>query len=295
MAMASIFEELKQTFTKGSALIKIIFINLAVFILYSLIYLVLVFSKTSDSVNVTEWFAVPAYLPHLLLKPWTLLTYMFYHEDFLHILFNMLWLFWFGKIFLYFFDDRKLISIYLLGGFAGAIFYIAAFNFIPYFHPVLPFSAALGASAAVMAIVFAVSLYAPDFKVNMLFFGEVKLVYIALVSAVIDVIMIPHGNAGGHIAHLGGAFLGYVFAIRYRSGNDITRGFSKFIDLVASVFKPRRLKVAHKKPVNDMDYKKTKVDMQNEIDRILDKISKGGYESLTKDEKETLFKMGTPK
>lgn len=174
----------------------------------------------------------------------------------------------------------------------GGIFYLIAFNSLSVFKLGSIISVLLGASASVMAIVFAISLYVPNFKVNMLFFGEVKLIYIALFTVVLDLVMIPKDNPGGHIAHLGGALLGFLFVLQYRKGRDITRGFSKMLDFIGSLFKPRKLKVAHKKPVNDMDYRKTRIDTQKEIDRILDKISKGGYESLTKEEKETLFRMG---
>jgi membrane associated rhomboid family serine protease len=291
--MAGIIDELKLNFTKGSALIRIIYINIAVFILYSLVFLVMYFWGNGGILNFTQWFAVPASLPGLVLKPWTIITYMFYHEEFLHILFNMLWLYWFGKIFMIYFDSKKLTSIYLLGGIAGAIFYIVAFNVIVVFKQVAPISVALGASASVMAIVFAVSFYAPNFKINMLFFGEVKLIYIALISVAIDIIMIPKGNAGGHIAHLGGAFFGYLWALQFRKGRDITSFFSGMLESLQAIFsRKNKLKVTHKKPVNDLDYNKRKLDMQKEIDRILDKISKGGYESLTGEEKETLFKLG---
>lgn len=292
--MASVLEELKQNFTKGTALVKFIYVNVAVFLVYNLAYLLLFFWNQEDTAAyyITQWLAIPASLPALLLKPWTIITYMFYHQDIWHILFNMLFLYWFGNIFLMYFDSKKFTSIYFLGGILGGIFYLTAFNTLSVFKGGSDFSVLLGASASVMAIVFAISLYVPNFKVNMLFFGEVKLIYIALFTVVLDLIMIPKENPGGHIAHLGGALLGFLFVFQYRKGIDITRGFTKLIDFIGSLLKPRKLKVAHKKPVNDMDYRKARVDTQKEIDRILDKISKGGYESLTKEEKETLFRMG---
>lgn len=292
--MASVLEELKQNFIKGTALVKFIYVNVAVFLVYNLVYLLLFFWNQEDTAAyyITQWLAIPASLPALLLKPWTIISYMFYHQDIWHILFNMLFLYWFGNIFLMYFDSKKFTSIYFLGGILGGIFYLIAFNTLSVFKGGSDFSVLLGASASVMAIVFAISLYVPNFRVNMLFFGEVKLIYIALFTVVLDLIMIPKENPGGHIAHLGGALLGFLFVLQYRKGKDITRSFTKLIDFIGSLFKPRKLKVAHKKPVNDMDYRKARVDAQKEIDRILDKISKGGYESLTKEEKETLFRMG---
>jgi membrane associated rhomboid family serine protease len=292
--MASVTEELKQNFIKGTALVKFIYVNVAVFLIYNLAYLVLFFWNQEDTASfyITQWLAIPASLPDLLTKPWTIITYMFYHQDIWHILFNMLFLYWFGNIFLMYFDSKKFTSLYFLGGIMGGIFYLIAFNSLSVFKAGSIISVLLGASASVMAIVFAISLYVPNFRVNMLFFGEVKLIYIALFTVVLDLIMIPKENPGGHIAHLGGALIGFLFVLQYRKGRDITKGFTKVLDFIGSLFKPRKLKVAHKKPVNDMDYRKTRVDTQKEIDRILDKISKGGYESLTKEEKETLFRMG---
>ncbi len=292
--MASVTEELKQNFIKGTALVKFIYVNVAVFLIYNLAYLVLFFWNQEDTASfyITQWLAIPASLPDLLTKPWTIITYMFYHQDIWHILFNMLFLYWFGNIFLMYFDSKKFTSLYFLGGIMGGIFYLIAFNSLSVFKLGSIISVLLGASASVMAIVFAISLYVPNFKVNMLFFGEVKLIYIALFTVVLDLVMIPKENPGGHIAHLGGALIGFLFVLQYRKGRDITKGFTKVLDFIGSLFKPRKLKVAHKKPVNDMDYRKTRIDTQKEIDRILDKISKGGYESLTKEEKETLFRMG---
>jgi membrane associated rhomboid family serine protease len=294
--MANIIDELKQTYQQGSSLIRIVFINLGVFILFRLFFLVLKFSGNDGMIDFNDWFDVPAFLPSLLLKPWTLITYMFYHEEIWHIVFNLLWLYWFGKIFLYFFDDKKLTALYLMGGIAGAILYIAVYNLLPFFHPAVMNSALLGASAAIMAIVFAVSFYAPDFKVMLLFFGEVKLIYIALVSVLLDLILMSSGNAGGHISHLGGAFVGWLWCVQYRKGKDFTQGVTRFLFFITGIFKRKsRLKVSHKKSMSDLDYNHSKAQYQKEVDRILDKISKGGYESLNKEEKEILFKMSDKK
>jgi hypothetical protein len=205
----------------------------------------------------------------------------------------MLWLFWFGKIFLEYLPAKKLLSVYLLGGLSGAFLYIIAYNFLPVFSAVLPQAHALGASAAVLAVVTAIAFYMPNFTLNLLFIGPVKLKYIALFSIVLDLINIPHGNAGGHIAHLGGALYGYLFIVQYKKGRDISKGYDSIIDSVAKLFKPRkRMKVTYKRTADEYEYNKTKIENQKEIDRILEKISKGGYESLTKAEKEVLFKAG---
>jgi membrane associated rhomboid family serine protease len=294
--MAGILDELKETYKQGSSLIKLIFLNLGIFFLFQIIKLIFFLTGNSGIVDFMMWFAVPSHVSALILKPWTLITYMFYHEDIWHIVFNLLIFYWFGKLFLYFFDQKKLVALYLLGGIAGALFYIAVFNILPVFQPLVTGSAALGASASIMAIIFAVSIYAPEYKVMLIFFGEVKLIYIALVSVLLDVILMSSGNAGGHIAHLGGAFMGWLWCIQFRKGRDLTTGITKFLFFLENIFKRKsRLKVSHKKPDSDLEYNQSKIKYQNEIDRILDKISKGGYDSLTKEEKEVLFKMSDKK
>ena len=148
----------------------------------------------------------------------------------------MLWLFWFGQLFMQFIIPKRLLSVYLLGGLSGAVLYIAAFNLIPVFQPLVPVSIALGASASVYAIVIATSAYVPDYSIGLLFIGRVKLKYIAIVIIVIDILSISGGNAGGHIAHLGGAIFGYLFAIRLKKGKDITKGFAVTMDYLFSLF-----------------------------------------------------------
>ena len=300
-----IINELKKRYKNGSVVFKLIFINVAAFIVVGILNLFSLFGVPGLATE--KWLAVPADLESLLYKPWTLITYMFLHYDFLHILFNMLWLFWFGQMFMQFIIPKRMLSVYILGGLSGAIMYIVAFNLIPAFQPSVPVSMALGASASVYAIVVAVCAYAPDHSIGLLFIGRVKLKYIAIVVVVIDVLSISKGNAGGHIAHLGGALFGYLFAIRLKKGKDITKGFAATMDWLASLLKRQpKMKVTSNKykrsqkpssgasstrTASDMDYNKKKKISQAEIDRILDKISKKGYDSLTKDEKDTLFDM----
>jgi membrane associated rhomboid family serine protease len=293
----TIASDIKGTFRQGSNLVKLIYINLAVFLVIGIVNVFVFFSGTilPQQYNPAFWLSVPADLHQLLYRPWTVLTYMFTHENFLHILFNLLWLFWFGKIFMEYLDQKKLLSVYLLGGITGAVFYIAAFNLFPVFKPVLSQSLALGASASVLAIVMTISFYAPNHTLYLLFIGPVKLKYIAVFSLVLDVISIPAGNAGGHIAHIGGALFGILYATQYRRGKNIARWFDRMMDGLFSIFKPRpKMKVSYnkKKIVNEYDYNAEKIKKQTEIDRILDKISKSGYDSLTKQEKATLFNSG---
>lgn len=288
----SIADEIKASFKSGSALTKIIYINLAVFLAVKLLGVVVELSGLSYKVAPVYWLAVTADLSVLLYKPWTIFSYMFVHEEFFHILFNLLWFYWFGQIFLRYFNEKKLISVYLLGGLAGAALYILAFNTFPVYNPAIPM---IGASASVIAIVVAISFYIPDHTIHLMFIGPVKLKYIAIASIVIDLLSITSSNAGGHIAHLGGALFGYIYIMQIKKGNNITKGFDRFMDKLFSIFKPKpKVKVSYRNPINDKDkdiaYNKSKVVKQEEVDKILDKIAKSGYDSLTKKEKETLFK-----
>ena len=297
-----ITDEIKLSFKEGSYLTKLIYINLGVFIFLGLNYVIVKFTggSAASPFYLGNWVVLPSYLPELLLKPWTIITYMFVHEviysgGFLHILFNLLVLYWFGKIFLMYLDQKKLLSIYLLGGISGALLYIAAYNLVPVFAGEVMASNNRGASAAVMAIVFAISFYRPDFEVFLLFFGRVKLKYIAIAYIVIDVISMAGSNAGGHIAHLGGALYGYYFITQYKKGKTVMKWFDNLLDGLFTIFKPRKknINISYKRPpADDMEYNAQKVAKQDEINIILDKISKHGYDSLSKREKEILFKEG---
>ncbi|MDA3952927.1 MAG: rhomboid family intramembrane serine protease [Bacteroidales bacterium] len=287
----SIIDEVKKSFKSGSSLIKLIYVNIAVFLAVKLIGTFVTLLQLNTGLSFVTWLAVPADINNLIFKPWTIFTYMFLHQDFLHILFNMLWLYWFGQIFLKHFDNKKLLSVYIVGGLAGAALFILSFNIFPLFNQAVPVSVALGASASVMAIVIAISVYIPNHKIHLMFFGPVALKYIALFSIVLDVLSIASENAGGHIAHLGGALFGYLYISQFRKGKNITKGFDRFMDKTFSLFKPKdKFKVTYKRPVNDIEYNKTKASDQKNIDKILDKIADSGYDSLSKSEKEILFK-----
>jgi membrane associated rhomboid family serine protease len=290
----SIVEEIRNSYKHSNALFKLIYLNLAIFLAINIVYVIFfLFGISRDQIGLVRWLEVPAYLPSLAHKPWTIISYMFTHEQFLHVLFNMLTLYWFGTIFLSYFDEKKLLNLYILGGIVGAIFYILAFNLFPVFKEALPLSEALGASASVLAIMIAISVYVPNNSVQLVLIGPIKLKYIALFFIFLDILSIPIDNAGGHIAHLGGAFFGWLFASQFRAGRDITKWFGHIMDALFSLFKPRpKIKVSYRKPSDEIEYNSQKVAQQQEIDRILDKISKGGYESLSKEEKDILFRMG---
>lgn len=288
----SIAQEIKDSFRFGSNLTKIIYINLAVFIIYNLIKLFFFFGQTPMNDSLAQYLAVPADTSALLSRPWTLFTYMFFHKDFLHILFNLLWLYWFGQIFLEYLSQKSLVGVYILGGIAGGILYIIAFNTLNVFSAVVPISIALGASASVMAIVIAITALKPNHTIYLLFLGAVKLKYLALFTVLLDIISIPTSNSGGHIAHLGGALFGFLYASAYMKGFDLVKPISWIMELFDFKRKPKsHLKVNYKKTGDDLEYNKRKVEKHASLDMILDKIAKTGYDSLTKEEKETLFKF----
>jgi membrane associated rhomboid family serine protease len=291
----NILAEIKASFKNGSSLTRLIYVNLAVFIAIQLSLIVLHLAGNAGFIDqVVRWLAVPADLPALLRRPWTLVSYMFTHRDFLHILFNLLWLFWFGKIFLGYLTQKQLFSVYILGGIAGAVLYILSYNVFPGLTVDVPGSVAIGASASVMAVVIAIATLVPSYKIYVVFIGPVKIIYVALISFVLSSVLDFSVNTGGKIAHIGGALFGYIFTLRLQKGRDLTMGFARLTDMLVYFLRPRRrkLRVTHKKPMSDYDYNREKAQRQKEVDRILDKISKSGYDSLTSEEKEMLFKMG---
>ena len=292
-----LWDDIKKTFSNGSNLTRLIYINIAVFILIT-ITAIIGFLLNNPAINDTalNLVSVPSSYKSLLLRPWTIITYMFVHKDIWHILFNMLWLYSFGRIFLEYLDPRKLVSVYLLGGISGSIMYILSFNIFPAFSGIVAESVAIGASASVMAIVIAIAAYAPDYTVQLFLLGRIKIKYLALAIFVFTSIMDFSVNSGGKLAHIGGALFGYLYTINLRQGRDLGKGINKAIDFFATIFKPRKnLKVTYKKSPIEYEYNKTKAEHQARINSILDKISKGGYESLTKEEKETLFKESQKK
>jgi membrane associated rhomboid family serine protease len=292
-----IWDDIKTSFKSGNSLIKLIYINFAVFIFMTLSAVFGFLLRNPEIPDKTiELLSVPSSLSALILRPWTVFTYMFVHKDIWHIIFNMLWLYWFGIIFLEYLDQRKLVAVYIMGGLSGAVLYIVSFNIFPAFADVVNESVAIGASASVMAIVIAIAAYVPDYVVNLFLLGRVKIKYIALAIFLLTSVMDFSVNSGGKLAHIGGALFGYLYSLNLRRGRDMGRGLNKLIDNVVTLFRPgKKLKVTHKRPANEYDYNRMKNEYQAQINAILDKISKGGYDSLTREEKELLFKESQKK
>ncbi len=283
---------LSYKYKTADILVKLIVINVAVFLIVNLSSFFMSISPQYFS----RWFVLSDNFDTLLFRPWTLITYGFLHFGFLHLLFNMIWLYWFGKFVLSLFTGKRLLTIYLLGALFGGLLFVLAYNLFPVFEETRGYL--IGASGAVTAIMIFIATYTPNTQVRIFTF-TIKLWHIAIVLFLLDLIRIPSsGNAGGLMAHVGGAVFGYVYAVQLAKGNDIGKWFENFMDWIANLFKPRTKKPF--KTVHRTTQPKTKrstsndakSDHQKKIDIILDKIGKSGYESLTKEEKDFLFKAG---
>lgn len=286
----------KNFITSKSPLNRLIMINVAFylfFVVLRLIFSVLGYLLESSSLSgvvgtVVNWLACPASFRVLLCQPWSLVTSLFIHANLWHILMNMLMLYIMGSIFIQYLDGKKLITTYFLGGIAGNLLYMAAYNIFPVFSSVLPLAHALGASGSIMAIMAAITVYRPNHEFNLILIGRVKLYWIMIIFVVLDIISIPNGNAGGHIAHLGGVMYGVISQLFYRNYNTGKRPKRKPKDR----FKKQKYSTSYDnnwRPVSDEEYNANKVKEQKKIDEILDKISKSGYDALTKEEKDFLF------
>ncbi|MDX8341505.1 rhomboid family intramembrane serine protease [Draconibacterium sp. IB214405] len=286
--------DIKRTFKEGSVLSRLIYINIGVFLLLKIIGVF--FYLSGQNVSLYQYLSVPSITEVLVQRPWTPITYMFLHQGFIHLLFNMLGLYWFGQLFLYHFEGNKLLSVYLMGGLWGAFLYIIAYNFIPVFDSA--YGLLLGASASIFAILVAVAFYDPNREIHLFFIGRFPLKYVAAFYVLLSVIGISSSNPGGNIAHLGGAFWGWFYIYQLRKGKDMGAGLVKLLDklgeFLSGLFKPKsKMKITYKKPPrDDHEYNRQKHVQQDEINRILDKIAKSGYDSLSKKEKELLFKQG---
>jgi len=295
----NIFDNIKLSYRQGSNLIKLIYINVGVFLLY---HAVLITFKlfNFNGIFLLPFLAMPADGLQLLYHFWTPVTYMFMHEGFLHLFFNMLCLYWFGKIFLMYYSEKQLTGLYLVGGWVAGLFYFISFNIFPYFDAEVSQSLLLGASGSIMAIIVASAVASPNLEMRILFLGGIKLKYIALVAILTSFFGITSNNAGGEIAHLGGALTGYLFVVSLRKGKDITRWLNRLLDNFVNLFSRKKLKVKKTKystsyrKMTDEEFNMEKSRRMQEIDRILDKIKTSGYDSLTTEEKKRLFEQGKP-
>lgn len=289
------FEEFKNAFNRqNNAHIQLIIINVVVFVVLGiLMVLPTIFGFENIFSVVHRQFVIPPTFSEFISRPWTIITYSFAHDlrGLFHILFNMLALYWFGKLFAEYLGSDKLIALYVLGALTAAGFYLLMFNTVPFFvAQANSFPGMVGASGAIFAIMVGAATLLPDYTFYLLFFGPVRIKYIAAVYIFISFLGTVGSNAGGNIAHLGGALMGYVYIKQLQAGVNWGSWITVTLDWFKNLFKPRtRVKVSYRKDEPKTKPAKPTKASQDEIDAILDKISDRGYESLSKDEKEKLF------
>lgn len=303
------WDNLKNAFRHSdNSLYKLIAINILVFFGLLIVRVLLTISGLGDIYQAAlSHLMMPAYLPKLATQPWSVFTYMFMHEGVFHILFNMLFLYWFGLLIHQYLGSRKLANLYILGGLFGALFYVVIYNLAPYFSQSVESSMMLGASAGVFAIVVGAATLTPNTTFFLLIIGPVKIVYIAAFYVILSFANSIGANAGGEIAHLGGALLGYLYITQLRKGNDWGVPVQRVGIFFENLFNRSRsnVKVSYRKAKttssggfgsfssksNTATTAKTQGATQEEIDMILDKIADKGYDALSKEEKRKLFEF----
>lgn len=298
--MNTFVDDIKNNFiTRYGAIAQIISINIALYLIIGIIALIMALSGFLGVFNsfIGSWLSLSSNFLSLLYKPWTIITYGFLHwpNDVLHILFNMLTLYWFGRILYENISNRNahIWTLYILGVLSGAILFLATMNLLPAFSRGVPRGGYFlnGASAGVMAIVVSTATFLPNFTFHLFLIGPVRIKWIALVLVLLDIILIPSDNPGGRIAHLGGALIGFIYIRQLKGGNDWSTSYDKII----SLFSKKNQSIApNMKIVVDRRSSENfpKGVTQQEIDRILEKIHAVGYANLTVEEKQTLFKAG---
>ena len=288
--MNKFLTDIRIQFGAAKSLYRLMMINIAVYLLITItqsVFYLFTINPTFLNMLIAK-LSLPANLSLFVWQPWSIITYMFLHEGFNHILFNMLILYWTGKLFTEYLGNNKLWAVYIMGGMLGGILYILSFNLFPVFQNASYAAHLLGASAGVIAVLVATATLLPDYTVHLLLIGPVKLKYVAIVSVLLYAISIPNGNAGGQIAHLGGALFGFVMIRQLRNGTDLTSWLVRIFDRSA---KSKMKVVARNKEGKAVATPFGPVATQDTIDRILDKINKSGFDSLTADEKEILYKV----
>ena len=284
----NILDVLKSFFLQKNMLSRLMLINIVIWLICLFISVFTWLFNISDISFVTKLFAVPSDISALAEKPWSVFTYMFLQEQFGHLFFNMLMLYYGGKIFLQYFSEKQLLLTYIFGGLFGALFFILAFNAFPVFEDMKGHAFALGSSASLLSILIAAATYRPDYTLNLFLLGQVKMKWVAIVFVVIDFLSITKGNSGGHIAHLGGALWGFLYAFMLKSDFDIYKIFKKKAKIRVKTVNSENY---HRRPKTDEQYNAERAQEQEDVDRILEKIAKNGYSSLSDKEKEFLFRQ----
>ena len=271
---------------------KIILINIICFVL-PLFFKTILFLFSFSQNFFVGLFELSSSFQDLVFKPWTILTYGFLHSGFFHLFWNMYLLYFSSRLLLNLFDSKIFLKLYFLGIIIGGLTFILSYNFFPVFQDANPYM--VGASAGVMSVFIFMSTYSPNLEIKLILFN-IKLRYLGIAFVLLDVIQIPYGNSGGHIAHLGGAFFGFFYAQRLQKGLDIGTPLDNLVEKISQLFvRKSKMKTVYKsKDTSDIQNKKSTVvrDHQRRIDEILDKISMSGYESLSNEEKDFLFRIG---
>jgi membrane associated rhomboid family serine protease len=279
----SYINNIQNRFKQANIVEKLIYIHIGVFIITSLLA---VFSKPHESNIIIQWFSLNSDFDFFITKPWTIISYGFLHADFIHILFNSIMLYYFGNLFIQYFTQKQLLTFFLLGTLAGGFIFLLGYSYIPYLsNQIVPL---VGASAGVSAIIIGIATYMPNYQLKLRLIGFVKLWHIAAFYIFLDVLQLSGNNTGGHLAHLGGALFGYLYVKQARKKN------SNIWDKFASFFstKKRPLKTVYKSKKTRSNKQANTTYKQQKINVILDKISKSGYDTLSKEEKDFLFKQG---
>ncbi|MBX2845491.1 MAG: rhomboid family intramembrane serine protease [Saprospiraceae bacterium] len=304
----------------GKMTTQLVIVIVGIFLLINIPIQIAKLFEFSLKPYIDNWVATPDSFERLITRPWTIISYGFLHYGIWHILFNMLWLYWFGVLLEEYLGKRKILPVFIYGVLAGALLFLVAYNLFPLFDGKT--AILLGASAGVMAVVWAAVTLLPEHRFNLIFLGPIKIVYIAAFMTVIDLLSLSGGNAGGNFAHLGGALMGFLYIKQMQRGKDLSKPFNRLMDGIANLFQPRKkLRVSYRKSANRKERRKEtkprsskrdylsrkekvtvtetevkdKAKRQQKIDKILDKISQAGYDSLTKEEKAFLFKVSNEK
>lgn len=285
-------DRIKSFFTSDSMLPKIILVNIIVWLIALTVDVFsFLFNIASPNAAISNHFiyylSLPSNIGELLRRPWTLVTYMFVHHNFSHIFYNMLVLYLGGTIFNRYFSNRQFLTTYIIGGLFGAIFFIGGYNFFPAFIEESRYAVAIGASASVMAILLASAMKAPNLEISLFLIGKVKFKWIAIFLLVIDFFSLTGGNAGGHLAHIGGALWGVIYGGLDKANFHVGDMVNRLIQKEKQRKKENHFKQEAKKRAKAEQ--KAKKEKQDKIDEILKKISKSGYSSLTKEEKDLFF------
>ena len=301
--MSGLFDDFRSEFNKpNNTLVQLILVNTVVYLAVVILYVVSHLANSPAAYQlVVENLAIPSSINEFIRRPWTLMTHIFTHAEIFHILFNMLFLYWFGRLIEEYLGNRRLVGLYVMGGLAGGLFYLAMYNLVPYFQSQVSGPPMLGASAAALSVAVGAATLLPNYTFHLLFFGPVRIKYIVFFFIVLSFAQSVGPNAGGNLAHLGGAFMGFFYVKLLQNGTDMGRPIYWLVDGWSNLFRPKPpIKVSYRQRSSASTQASTfasingsssiSVPDQDEVDMILDKISRSGYESLTREEKQKLFR-----